>query len=432
MKVMVIVWGIIKFLVLISFLVLIHEGGHFLTAKAVGMKVNQFAIGFGPKIWSYQGKETLYSIRWIPLGGFVSLEGEEDDSDDPQAFNNKPVWARFLVVVMGATVNIVFAIVALFCISLSFGQFQTTVVESLTPGSAGELAGIQVGDEVYAINGRRMRTIDSIKEYLRINKEKPVTVTVMRPDYTHSSVVEKQKIDYVLTPDVVETGLMGVNFEENSTVINEVQIDSPAKLAGIEVGDKILALNDVKMTDTNEIVTKISESANVPVNVTVQRGQEELTFSVTPICPDILKSYVIGFVGAMSDDKVALIGHSVWQSFVEVEKMLNQVVELLTGQIDTKYLSGPVGIATVVGQTESGSEFLSLLVFISLNLGIVNLIPLPPLDGGKLVFLLIEGVTRKRVSAKVEMGFQMVGMFLLLALMVYVTFNDITRQLSIF
>ena len=420
---MVIVWGIIKFLILISFLVLIHEGGHFLTAKAVGMKVNQFAIGFGPKIWSYQGKETLYSIRWIPLGGFVSLEGEEDESDDPQAFNNKPVWARFLVVVMGATVNIVFAIVALFCISLSFGQFQTTVVESLTPGSAGELAGIQVGDEVYALNGRRMRTIDGIKEYLRINKEKPVNVTVLRND---------QKIDYVLTPDVVETGLIGVNFEKDSTVINEVQIDSPAKLAGVEVGDKILEVNHVAMTDTDEIVKKISESANVPVTLTLQRGEDEIVLSVTPICPDILKSYVIGFVGAMSDDKVALVGHSVWQSFVEVEKMLNQVVELLTGKIDTKYLSGPVGIATVVGQTGSGSEFLTLLIFISLNLGIVNLIPLPPLDGGKLVFLLIEGVTRKRVSAKVEMGFQMVGMFLLLALMVYVTFNDITRQLSIF
>jgi regulator of sigma E protease len=254
----------------------------------------------------------------------------------------------------------------------------------------------------------------------------------MSPDYTNSLKVEKQKIDYVLTPDVVETGLIGINFEKDSTVINEVQIDSPAKLAGIEVGDKILEVNHVAMTDTDEIVKKISESANVPVTLTLQRGEDEIVLSVTPICPDILKSYVIGFVGAMSDDKVALVGHSVWQSLVEVEKMLNQVVELLTGKIDTKYLSGPVGIATVVGQTESGSEFLTLLIFISLNLGIVNLIPLPPLDGGKLVFLLIEGVTRKRVSAKVEMGFQMAGMALLLLLMVYVTFNDITRQMSIF
>ncbi|MBP3284799.1 MAG: RIP metalloprotease RseP [Clostridia bacterium] len=420
---MAIVWGIVKFLILISFLVLIHEGGHFLTAKAVGMKVNQFAIGFGPKIWSHQGKETLYSIRWIPLGGFVALEGEEDDSDDPRAFNNKPVWTRFLVVVMGATVNIVFAIVALFCISVSVGKFQTTIVESLTPGSAGELAGIQVNDEVYAINGRRMRTLDSITEYLRRNKEKPVTVTVKR---------NGQKIDYFLTPDVEETGLIGVNFEENSTIISNVQKDSPAELAGIEKGDKILALNDVAMKDTNEIVTKISESTNVPVTLTLQRGEDELVIPVTPVCPDILKKYVIGFYGSVSEDKVALVGHSVWQSLVEVEKMVNQVVELLTGQIDTKYLSGPVGIATVVGQTNSGSAFLTLLIFISLNLGIVNLIPLPPLDGGKLVFLLIEGVTRKKVSTKVEMYFQMAGMFLLIALMVYVTFNDITRQMSIF
>lgn len=420
---MAIVWGIIKFIVLISFLVLIHEGGHFFMAKAVGMKVNQFSIGFGPEIWSHQGKETLYAIRWIPLGGYVALEGEEDDSEDPRAFNNKPVWARFLVVVMGATVNIVFALVAMFCVYVSLGQFQTNIVGELTPGSAGEIAGIQINDEIYAINGKKMRTIDSISEYLRINKDKPVTVTVKR---------NGENLDYVLTPDVVETGLMGVNFEENSKVISEVQIDSPAELAEIEVGDEIIALDNVVMKDSAEIVTKISESANVPVNVTLKRGDEEMTVVVTPICPDILKSYIIGFVGKVSDDKVALIGHSVWQALVEMEKMLNQVVELLTGQIDTKYLSGPVGIANVVGQTETGSEFLSLLIFISLNLGIVNLIPLPPLDGGKLVFLLIEGITRKKVNAKVEMGFQMAGMFLLLALMVYVTVNDITRQMSIF
>lgn len=420
---MAIVWGIIKFIVLISFLVLIHEGGHFFMAKAVGMKVNQFSIGFGPEIWSHQGKETLYAIRWIPLGGYVALEGEEDDSEDPRAFNNKPVWARFLVVVMGATVNIVFALVAMFCVYVSLGRFQTNIVGELTPGSAGEIAGIQINDEIYAINGKKMRTIDSISEYLRINKDKSVTVTVKR---------NGENLDYVLTPDVVETGLMGVNFEENSKVISEVQIDSPAELAEIEVGDEIIALDNVVMKDSTEIVTKISECANVPVNVTLKRGDEEMTVVVTPICPDILKSYIIGFVGKVSDDKVALIGHSVWQALVEMEKMLNQVVELLTGQIDTKYLSGPVGIANVVGQTETGSEFLSLLIFISLNLGIVNLIPLPPLDGGKLVFLLIEGITRKKVNAKVEMGFQMAGMFLLLALMVYVTVNDITRQMSIF
>lgn len=429
---MVFVWGIIKFLVLISFLVLIHEGGHFLMAKAVGMKVNQFAIGFGPKIWSKQGRETLYSIRCLPLGGFVALEGEEEESDDPRAFSNKPVWARILVVVMGATVNIVFAIVALFIISLSAGKFQTTVVDSFVPGSVGEKSGIQINDEIYALNGKRMRTLDSVVEYLRINKEKPVQITVKR---------NNEKINYVVTPDVEETGLIGIEFDEKSLKIKNVQVGSPAEESGLKKGDIVTSLNgngeDMLFDAADEkawekFTLRINNSPNIPMEVGFVRDGVNQTIIVTPICPDILKQYIIGFYGRVSEDKFALIGHSFWQSFVEVEKMLNQVYELITGKIDTKYLSGPVGIATVVGKTSTGSDFLALLVFISLNLGIVNLFPLPPLDGGKLIFLFIEAISRKKVNPKVEMYFQLAGATALLLLMVYVTFNDITRRMSIF
>ena len=180
MEVLSIVWTIIKFIVLISFLVVIHEGGHFLTAKAFGMKVNEFAVGFGPKIWGKQKGETLYSIRWIPLGGYCALEGEEEASDDPRAFGNKSVWARFWVVVMGATVNIVFALVVFFIMFMSAGKYQSTEVERFAENSAGASAGIQVGDEIYKINGKRMRTMSAITEFLRLNKDEEITVTVIR------------------------------------------------------------------------------------------------------------------------------------------------------------------------------------------------------------------------------------------------------------
>ena len=420
---MMIVWGIIKFIILISFLVIIHEGGHFLMAKAVGMRANQFSVGFGPSIWEKQIGETLYAVRWIPLGGYVALEGEEEDSDDPKAFNNRPIWARFLVVIMGATVNIVFALAAFFIIYFSAGAYPTTVVESFTEGSAGEIAGIQVNDEIYKIDGKRMRTLSAITEYLRVNKGKPINVTVKRGN---------DKISYSVSPNVQETGLIGLTFDNNTAVIDDVSVDSPAREADFKKGDEILSVNGNKFTTVEDFTAIISNSANVPVSITLLRDGETIEKEVTPVCPELLKKYVIGFVGKTSNDKIGLIGYSFWESISQMQQMLNQVYEIFTGQINVKYLSGPVGIAKVVGQTSTGSAFLTLLIFISLNLGIVNLLPIPPLDGGKLLFIIIEGITRKRPNPKIELYLQMAGMALLLLLMVFVTFNDITRNMSIF
>ena len=392
-------------------------------AKAVGMKANQFSVGFGPSIWEKQIGETLYAVRWIPLGGYVALEGEEEDSDDPKAFNNRPVWARFLVVIMGATVNIVFALAAFFIIYFSAGAYPTTVVESFTEGSAGEIAGIQVNDEIYKIDGKRMRTLSAITEYLRVNKGKPINVTVKRGN---------DKINYSVCPDVQETGLIGLTFDNNTAVIDDVSVDSPASEADFKKGDEILSINGNKFTTVEDFTAIISSSANIPVSITLLRDGETIEKEVTPVCPELLKKYVIGFVGKTSTDKVGLIGYSFWESISQMQQMLNQVYEIFTGQINVKYLSGPVGIAKVVGQTSTGSAFLTLLIFISLNLGIVNLLPIPPLDGGKLLFIIIEGITRKRPNPKIELYLQMAGMALLLLLMVFVTFNDITRNMSIF
>ena len=296
---MMIVWGIIKFIILISFLVIIHEGGHFLMAKAVGMRANQFSVGFGPSIWEKQIGETLYAVRWIPLGGYVALEGEEEDSDDPKAFNNRPIWARFLVVIMGATVNIVFALAAFFIIYFSAGAYPTTVVESFTEGSAGEIAGIQVNDEIYKIDGKRMRTLSAITEYLRVNKGKPINVTVKRGN---------DKINYSVSPNVQETGLIGLTFDNNTAVIDDVSVDSPAREADFKKGDEILSVNGNKVTTVEDFTAIISNSANVPVSITLLRDGETIEKEVTPVCPELLKKYVIGFVGKTSNDKIGLIG----------------------------------------------------------------------------------------------------------------------------
>jgi len=423
MEILGIVWTIVKFIILISFLVVIHEGGHFLTAKAFGMKVNEFAVGFGPKIWGKQKGETMYSVRWIPLGGFCALEGEEEESTDPRAFNNKSVWARFWVVVMGPVVNIVFALLVFFIMYLSVGQYQTTIIESFTENSIAEEVGIQIGDEVYKINGKRMRTISAINEFMRVNEDKEITVTIKRGN---------EKLDYTFVPRTIETGYVGLEFKNQETIISAVSIDSPAEGAEIKKGDKILKVNDTPVSTADEFSGIISKNANVPVTITYERDNTENTVTVTPVCPDLLKDYEIGFIGEVAYDKLGLISKSFWQSIDQATSMLNQVVQIFSGQIELKYLSGPVGIAKVVGQANTGMSFLYLVVFISLNLGIVNLLPIPPLDGGKLVFILIEAIIRRKPNPKIEMYLQLVGMGLLVALMVFVTFNDITRRMSIF
>ena len=419
--------GILKFLLVISFLVLIHEGGHFLTAKAVGMQVDEFAIGFGPKIWSKKGKETVYSIRCLPLGGFVSLAGETGESDNPRAFANKPVWAKLLVVVMGATVNIVFALVAIFFIVVSQGSYSTTTVDTIIEGSAGQRAGIVAGDKIVAIDGKTMHVKDDISEYLRTQKGDQVTVTVLR---------NGEKLDFNVIPDQEKYGYTGIVFTEDGenylNVISDVQVDSPAELAGLQNNDKIIGINNVDTTDPVEISMIAYENADVALPIKIDRNGEILDLTLTPVCPDLLVRYVIGFISAETTNTGELIYCGFWQSISQTRAMLNQIIELFTGQISMKYLSGPIGVAKVVTNTQGWYELLTLAVLISLNLGIVNLLPITPLDGGKIVFLLIEGVTKKPVNEKVEYAFQLAGFSLFMLLTVFVTFNDITRNLSIF
>lgn len=423
----VILLGVLKFLLVISFLVLIHEGGHFLTAKAVGMQVDEFAIGFGPKLWSKKYKETLYSIRCLPLGGFVSLAGETGESDNPRAFANKPVWAKLLVVVMGATVNIVFALVAIFFIVVSQGSYSTTTVDTILEGSAGQRAGIVAGDKIVAIDGKKMHVKDDITEYLRTQKGDQVTVTVLR---------NGEKIEFNVIPDQKKYGYTGIVFAEEGenylNIISDVQVDSPAQLAGLQDNDKIIGINNVDTTNPVEISMIAYENADVVLPIKIDRNGEILDLTITPICPDLLIRYVIGFISAETTNTGELVYCGFWQSISQTRAMLNQIIELFTGQISMKYLSGPVGVAKVVTNTQGWYELLTLAVLISLNLGIVNLLPIPPLDGGKIVFLLIEGITKKPINEKVEYAFQLAGFSLFMFLTVFVTFNDITRNLSIF
>ena len=326
---------IIKVIFLLGFLILIHEGGHFLVAKLCKIKVNEFAIGFGPTIWKKQGKETKYALRLVPLGGFVSMEGEDAPSSEKGSFSEADIWKRIAIVCAGGLVNIVFGLLVYFIIIVTNGVFYNNVVDYTIENYGAESAGIIAGDEILEINGQRIET----------------------------------------------------------------------------KGDITNILNSLESDTVNIKINRLGEILELQVKLTEENSKYYLGVVFQKIEPSLSQKI---YYGALSTkDFIIALGENI--------KML------FTGKIGVDQMVGPVGISNEVAKTDSFIEFFYLLAIISLSLGVTNLLPLPPLDGGKIVLIAIEGITRKKISEKIQINIQLFGMALLLALSIFVTFNDITR-----
>lgn len=326
----------IKFIVLLGFLVLIHEGGHFLVAKFFNVKINEFSIGFGKKLIGKQKGETLYALRAVPLGGYVMLEGEEEESSDPRAYNNKSVWQRMLIILAGGVVNIIFGLTVYFIIATGIGNYYSMVISEPVAGYSAEQADIQAGDELISANGKRLRLKTDLDKIISEAQGEPITFIIER---------NNENIEVVITPTQHENEryVIGVNFEEaENTISNRLYY---------------------------------------------------------------------GF----------------WNTVNFSGSIVNNVKDLLTGGVKTDQLMGPIGISTVVSQTQGFVDFIYILALISLSLGVTNLLPFPPLDGGKFVLLLIEAIRRKKLNMELEVNIQAVGFVLMILLSIYVAYNDILR-----
>lgn len=338
---------IIIALIFLSIIIMIHELGHFLTGKMVGIYAEEFSIGMGPRLLKYEGKETVYSLRALPIGGYVKFLGEDDSCNNPRAFNNVAVWKRFLVVASGALMNFLFAIVLL---SILFS--------------------------------------------------------------THGI--------YVPLP----------------TIAN-VEKDSPAHIAGIEKDDEIVSIDNIDITnmDVEDAVVTIrdvlNEKGSKPVDIKVLRQGEQHSFNIIPRYNEDAQRYIIGIEFGYERKKLGA-GHSFITAISQTGKILVLMLKSL-GSLIFKHegvgdVMGPVGIVGEIGKAaEAGAEQLMTLgIIISLNLGILNLIPFPALDGGRLLFLIIESIRGKPMNREKEGLINLVGFALLLLLMIVVTFKDIT------
>lgn len=325
-------------------IILIHEFGHFITAKMFKVKVNEFSIGMGPKLFQKKGKETAYSVRAFPIGGYVSMEGEDDNSDDPRAFCNQKAWKRFIVVCAGAILNLILGLILVLCIVLPKEKLATNTIAQFKENSVSQSSGLQVGDTIKKINGRGIFVeVDIVNQILSSNSS---------------------KIDFVVERD-----------------------------------GKDIKLNDV------EFKTEKVKGA--------EKEQLYIDFLVAGKENTVIRSIDYSFRYAVS------LGRMIWLSFID----------LITGKVGFDQLSGPVGVGKAVGSAmEYGlSSVLTLMAFLSINIGIFNLLPIPALDGGRIFFILIEMIFRKPINKKYESYVHFVGIVVLLALMLVVTLKDIYR-----
>ena len=409
-----------KIIFLLGFLIFIHESGHFLVAKACKIKVKEFAIGFGPTIWKKQGKETKYALRLIPLGGFVNMLGEEERSEEEGSFSKSSIPKRIAVVLAGGLVNIVFGLIVYFVLMSSNGNYVNTTIDTVVPEFAAQEAGINQNDKILEINGKKVRLKSDIDKILQNSNGETIILTIEREDEIK---------DIQIVPTVIETKTIGIYFgteEDLSGEIKSLSQNSPAEKAGIVSGDKIISVNgENPKGDPYKIVELISNSETEKIALEIQRDNEVIEFS---IIPEIQKSYKLGVTFKIAENTFSnKIYYGFWSTIDFSLSLLDNLKMMITGNVSADQLMGPVGISEVVSKTQGIKEFVYMLALISLSLGVTNLLPFPPLDGGKIVLLLIEAIIRKPLNEKVEITIQMIGFFLMIGLSIFVTYNDVLR-----
>lgn len=410
------IWGFLKIVIILGTLITIHELGHFTVAKLCKVKVNKFSIGFGPVLLKKQKGETEYTLRALPFGGFVQMEGEEIRSEEESAFNKKPVWKRIVIVAAGAIVNIVFALVVYFCITSSFGIYVSNVVDVLEDGPLYE-AGIRVGDKIVSINNDKMLTQREIENKIASSKDDNFIFLIER----NENVLELPvKIPYR------ERGNIGVIFNENGEII-QVLTNGPAYKMGIEPKDKVIAVNGIEYSNVTEIIQAIRLVKNKNIELKVQKSQTQeivILSGDTNIkteriyelkCDVIEPTFTEGFIYAIDETCYFLTA------------TVKGTAEVFVGKAEDVEIMGPVGIAEEITSTNSGYDFFYLMAAISLSLGIFNLLPIPALDGGRILLLVVEGIRRKPLAENVEQAIILIGFAMILLFAIVITVSDVIK-----
>ncbi|UKA26746.1 sigma E protease regulator RseP [Photobacterium damselae subsp. damselae] len=445
-------WNLGAFLLALGILIAVHEFGHFWVARRCGVYVERFSIGFGKAIWQRKGKDgTEYTLAMIPLGGYVKMLDERVEAvpehQRHMAFNNKKLWQRSAIVAAGPFANFVFAVFAYWVVYLIGVPAVKPVIGEVAPQSIAAQGGIAPGMELKSISGIETPDWESVNMAMISHiGDKQMAVTLTEP---HSNVDVKRTLnltDWSYDPERenVLTTLGLTSYTPAITLVISQLVDNGAAInAGFQLNDKIIAVDGEPIKRWQTFADLVRENPGKTLNVEVLRDNAPLTLALTPAIKDLKDGSKVGYVGiapkvdAWPEDyrinlqfgpleSVAKATEKTWQL---VTLTFDMVTKLVTGDVAIKNLSGPISIAKGAGMTADFGlvYFLGFLALISVNLGIVNLLPLPVLDGGHLMFFAIEAVTRRPVSEKIQdIGYR-VGSAILVALMAIALFNDFTR-----
>ena len=441
-------YSLFGFLVAIAILVAVHEFGHFWVARKLGVKVLKFSIGFGKTIfnWRRRGDPTEYSIGLIPLGGYVKMlderEGEVAEHERAQAFNIQPLPVRTAVVAAGPLFNFLFALVAIWLVFVVGSDDIEPVIGEVVEASVAERAGFRAGDLLTGVDGKEVKTWGQHQFYMlhQAMKGNAIEVSVSNPQYGDRTLqVDFSGMDQWSISRQPITSQIGIWPPPPPAMVSRVVEDSPAERAGLLPGDEVLAIDGDAVSSWIDMATRVSRRPGETLRLTVLRNGQERDVSLTTRVITVEgKDYgQIGLYRPDLQNTTLRFGplEAIWQSMDYNWRMtaisLRSLGRMVTARMSTENLSGPITIARLAGRTaESGyADFMKFLAIISISLGLLNLLPIPVLDGGHLMYYLVEAVTGKQPSENVMVWGQQIGIAMILMLMVLAFYNDIVRLL---
>ena len=421
---------LLAFLVL-SVVIIIHELGHFIVAKASGVTVTEFSIGMGPRLIKFTRKGTMYSLKLFIFGGSCRMLGEDEDDNSDGTFNSKSVWKRIAIIAAGPVFNFILAFVGAIILIGSIG-YDPAVLYSVEENSPAYEAGLRAGDHIVEVNGKNVNFYGDYSLYMYDHEGDTLKITYERDGKEYTTVI---------TPDYIDEDVyqMGVYISVDAPVISEVIKDTPAYEAGLKKGDKVLSIDGKEVVVMEDISKLVQKCGGKPITLLVERDGEEVSITFTP---NKVRQTYYDYGYSFSGERVKCSpAGTVKYAFKNVGYWIKAVFKslglMITGHVSLDDVAGPVGIVSTMGEVveEASSDgayyvFINLLnwcVMISANLGVMNLLPIPALDGGRLVFLGIEAVRRKPVPRDKEGMVHFIGIVLLMILMVVILFNDIRK-----
>jgi regulator of sigma E protease len=426
---------LLAFLFVLGVLIFVHELGHFLAARRHGVRVLTFSLGFGPKVLKVKRGDTEYCISVVPLGGYVKMAGENPEdprSGQPDEFLSKTKWQRFQILFAGPAMNIILAVVVTtFVLAYQGVQVavywdEPAVIGSVVPGSSAEKAGLRRGDRIVNVAGDTVGTWKDLDIAVGIRRpDRDIAVSVIRDGQTITSMVRP------VAEGKYEISDIGVLPDVNP-IITQVIPGDRAEQAGLKAGDIVLAVNGERMATRAQLIDVISKSGGKSVQLTVRRGSEEVTATGTPEqrgARGMMGFYISEPTKSFTPGPFEAVKLSVEHNIESSGVIFRTLAGLFTGETSVRQLQGPVGIAQLSGESaqEGFITLLSLMAMLSINLGILNLMPVPVLDGGHILIMALEGIARRDFSMQVKEKMLLAGFVVLMMLMVTVIYNDLTR-----